>query len=134
MNIAEQVKDLNLPGGKYAVFGSGPLVVRGIRESSDIAIIVTTEFFKELGQDPAWTKDQIRDHHPVLRKENVEIFCTWAPGAWDVEELIKHAEMIGDIPYVRLDAVIEWKMLRNEFKDREDLALIEAYRKQHPGA
>lgn len=134
MNIVEEVQKLNLPAGKYAVFGSGPLVVRGIRDSRDIAIVVTGELFDELGKDPAWTKDQIRDHHPVLRKDNVEIFKTWAPDSWDVEGLIKGAELIDGIPFVKLDEVIDWKTLRNELKDKEDLVLIENYRKEHPGA
>ncbi|HUO50057.1 MAG TPA: hypothetical protein VMU25_00580 [Candidatus Paceibacterota bacterium] len=131
MSFVDDVKKLNLPAGAYAVFGSGPMVVRGIRESRDIDIVVTPQLFDELGKNPAWAKDQIRDHHPVLRKGNVEIFKTWAPDSWDIEGLIRDAEMFDGVPFVKLDAVIEWKTLRNEQKDKEDIALIESYRKAH---
>lgn len=127
----DHVRQLNLPAGQFAVFGSGPLVVRGMRDSDDIDLIVTEELFKQLAQDENWDKVELRDHHQSLRKGDLEIFHTWAPGAWDVADLIRNAEMIDGLPFVRLDAVVEWKQLRNEVKDREDLALIEEYRKTH---
>ena len=38
-----ELKKLNLPNDKYAVFGSGPLAIYGIRDSEDIDIIVKSE-------------------------------------------------------------------------------------------
>jgi len=37
--LFQKVNDLNLPGGEYALFGSTPLGVRGIRESRDAEVI-----------------------------------------------------------------------------------------------
>jgi hypothetical protein len=127
----EHVRQLNLPAGKFAVFGSGPLVARGIRGSEEADIIVTEDLFKQLAKDESWDKVELRDHHQSLRKGDLEIFYTWAPGAWDVAELIRTAEGIDGLPFVRLEAVIEWKQLRNEVKDQEDLKLIEEYRTAH---
>lgn len=129
MTIAEQVKTLGLPVGSFAVFGSGPMIVRGMRESGDIDIIVTEVLFKEIEKDPTWVAHEMRDHHPGLKRGMFEIFYTWAPGAWDVEQLIREAELFDGVPFVRLESVIEWKQLRDSDKDREDLGLIEAFKK-----
>ena len=43
-----ELKALNLPLGHYAIFGSGPLAVRGIREAADLDIIVSESLWKEL--------------------------------------------------------------------------------------
>lgn len=130
----DHVRQLNLPKGQFAVFGSGPLVVRGMRDSDDIDLIVTEDVFKQLLKDESWDKVELRDHHQSLRKGDLEIFYTWAPGAWDVAELIKTAETIDGLPFVRLESVVEWKQLRNDVKDQEDLKLIEHYRTAHPDA
>lgn len=129
--LFEQVQKLNLPAGQFAVFGSGPLMARNLRESNDVDLIVTEGLFKQLAKDESWHKVELRDHHQSLRKGALEIFYTWAPGAWDVAELIGNAEEIDGLPFVRLESVVEWKQLRNEVKDREDIALIEEYRKTH---
>lgn len=38
--LLAELKELNLPPDKYAIFGSGPLAVHNIKESEDIDIIV----------------------------------------------------------------------------------------------
>ena len=131
MTFVQQVQALGFPQGSYAVFGSGPLAVRGIRAAADIDIIVTEALFGELAKDLSWQKRQLRDHHPALQRESVEVFCTWAPGSWDIDDLIAHAESIGGVPFVQLAAVIEWKQLRDSDKDKEDLVLIAAYQTAH---
>ncbi len=39
--LFKKVKNLNLPIGDYALFGSAPMGIRGLRECHDIDIIVT---------------------------------------------------------------------------------------------
>jgi len=41
----EELKKLNIPADSYAVFGSGPLAIRGIREARDIELI--KEYFQK---------------------------------------------------------------------------------------
>lgn len=47
-NLFEKFKALNLPLGEYAIFGSGPMAIRELRESADIDLVVTEKFFEEL--------------------------------------------------------------------------------------
>jgi len=41
IQFLDELKQLNLPLDTYAIFGSGPLSVRGIRENHDLDILVT---------------------------------------------------------------------------------------------
>jgi hypothetical protein len=46
--LLEELKKLNFPKDKYAVFGSGPLAIRNIRETFDLDVIVKQDLFNEL--------------------------------------------------------------------------------------
>lgn len=131
MSLVERVRGLNLPAGTYAVFGSGPLDVRGIREAHDIDIIVTHDQFRKIAADMSWQTKELADHHSSLEKDGVSIYHTWAPGSWDLDELIKDADMIDGLPFVELRSILEWKRMRNSTKDQHDVLLIEDYLAKH---
>ena len=46
--LLKKVKELNLPQNQYAIFGSGPLAIRGIRDSNDIDLIVKKKLWNKL--------------------------------------------------------------------------------------
>ena len=131
MDVSSRVKELHLPVGSYAVFGSGPLAARGIRSTNDIDIIVTRKLFRELAADKSWESVELRDLHSSLKRAEYEIFHTWGPGAWDIDALIKDADIIDGVPYVELRSVLEWKRLRDSAKDRHDVMLIQKYLAEH---
>lgn len=129
MSVASRVKELNLPLGSYAVFGSGPLEAHGIREAHNIDILVTEELFRTLKKDEAtWKLCSLHDMHESLKKgEDVEVYYSWAPDSWDIPAMIKEADMIDGVPFVKLETVMEWKKIRNHPKDARDIALITEY-------
>lgn len=43
-----EFKKLNLPDGQYAVYGSGPMAVRGIKEAHDLDVVVARDLYKKL--------------------------------------------------------------------------------------
>ena len=59
-DLFQKVKKLQLPQGEYALFGSAPLGIRGLKECSDIDIIVTQKLWKEL-KNKSW-KIKIAPH------------------------------------------------------------------------
>jgi len=127
MDIPAAVKALNLPAGAFAVFGSGPMAVRGLRTIDEIHVIVPENLFKQLEKDPSWKQGVLADHHKSLQMGNVNIYESWAPGSWDMSELIRNADTINGVPYVQLESVREWKELRGLPKDEEDIKLIDRY-------
>lgn len=125
--ILEQVRGLHFPSGSYAVFGSGPLGVRGLREMNDADIIVTREVFETLRFSPDWTYERKANGSECSHRGDVEMFYSWAPGEWDVEKLITEAEVIEGLPFVKLEEVKRWKQMRNSEKDKMDLELLAIY-------
>jgi hypothetical protein len=125
----EELKKLNLPVGKYAIFGSGPVAIRNIRESNDLDIIVKKDL---------WTKllNRYKKYYNPARKRielnNIEIYLDWLNITTDLNEIIDSADIIDGFPYAQLKYVIEWKKSSQREKDIEDLKLIDKYLKSQP--
>lgn len=118
--LLEEVKTLNLDIKEYAVFGSGPLAVRGLRESNDIDIIVTEKLWENLEK-----QNDVQDDRIIIG--NVEIWHNWKPWIEDIEQLIKSAELIKETPHVQLKYIKEWKKKMGREKDLQDIRLIEKF-------
>ena len=127
--LFELLRSMAIPTGHYAVFGSGPLLVRGIIESvNDLDVIC---------RGPAWSR--ARELGPLvdLDYEFVRIVSahdgaitfgtTWGYGSFDLTDLIDTADIMLDLPFVRLEHVIEYKRVADRPKDRTHLDLIEQY-------
>lgn len=127
-NVFQNVKDLDLPFGQYALFGSAPMYVHGLRENiSDIDIIVTQELWNELSKSEQWQKSISSSGKECLVKDNFELWQNWQPGEWDINKLINEAEVIDGLPFVRLEDVLVWKKLYGREKDLKDVEVIEKF-------
>ncbi|MBU2037470.1 hypothetical protein KJ866_04730 [Patescibacteria group bacterium] len=122
MNL-ENLKKLNLPVEKFAIFGSGPLVIRKIRESDDIDIIVKPELWSELVNKYTSLKDNL------IKVGDVEIYKDWLPWIGDINQLIDNADIIEGFRFVKLEYVLEWKKAMWREKDIKDIELIKKYMK-----
>lgn len=129
MDYLQRLKDLDLPAGHYAVFGSGPLLVRGIiDDANDIDVIC---------RGAAWEKARALGRTEYLEKYDVTIvslddgrltFGTrWAIGDFDTDELIDSSEIINDLPFVRLEHVVAYKEIADRRKDRDHIAALRAH-------
>jgi len=128
--LLKRVKDLGIPLGEYAVFGSGPIGVRGLREMHDIDLIVSDNIFDEYLNKPGWRIKEIYGYRDWLKNDELEIEMgrDWHEG-WDVEKMIKEADMIDGLPFVQLDYLIKWKKFFGREKDLKDVELIENFLK-----
>ena len=128
--LFDELKNINMPADDYAVFGSGPLWVRGIRQGKDIDI---------LARGKAWQKAVEGGAHDFTKTTNklkcvfadgkIEVFDHWYPGEWNVNELIDTADIVGGVRFVKLEHVLEWKRRMAREKDLEDIKLTEEYLK-----
>lgn len=128
--LFDRLRRLDLPVGDYAVFGSGPLIVRGIIPASNDLDVVC--------RGSAW--EQVQESGPLvyLPEHDVEVvtiddgtltFGTrWAIGDVDVDLLIDTAEIIDGLPFARLEHVEAYKRIAARPKDLEHLALLASYR------
>ena len=124
------VREMNLPMGEYAIFGSGPLLIRGIiDDSNDLDIIC---------RGAAWDRVRKVGELRYLKQYDVTIATMadgritfgseWGIGNFDVNVLIDTAEEIQGLPFVRLEHVIEYKRIANRRKDIRHLDAIDKYR------
>lgn len=123
-----ELRALALPAGQYAVFGSGPMGVRGLRDIRDVDVIVGASLFAELSQ-----RYVAHEGSPGLKKiqiGNVELLDGWFPDVGPVQSLIDEAEWIEGLPFVKLTKVLEWKEKFGRSKDGPDIELIKAYLKE----
>ena len=124
MNFLEELQSLKLPSGKFAIFGSGPISVRGIRESDDLDIIVKKDLWDNLVRE---YPESLNENPTCLKIGNVEVYKDWVCLNTGVDEMIDTAETIANFPYVQLKYVIEWKTKFGREKDLKDLELIKKY-------
>lgn len=127
-NLFEEVKKINLPLGEFALFGSAPLGIRGLKECHDIDIIVTEDVYDFYKNKEKWAIKKMEDEDvEYLRRGNVELWSSWGPGDWNIKELIAEAEEIDGLPFVRIERVLEWKKINGREKDKEDIRRIERF-------
>jgi hypothetical protein len=123
--LFDRLRAMDLPPGSYAVFGSGPLAAHGlIDEVGDLDVIV---------RDSAWSRVKqlgtvvMHGDDPVVDLGNGLTFGrSWAYGNFDIEQLIEDAQMIDGLPFVRLEAVLEYKRIAGRPKDLRHIELMES--------
>jgi len=132
--LFDLLRAMTLPSGHYAVFGSGPLLAKGIIDAvNDLDVIC---------RGPAWERAcELGDLVPIggtdvmivsTHDGAITLGRTWAYGSFDLAELITTAEMIKGLPFVRMEHVIEYKTIAGRPKDLAHLALIEGHRAIRP--
>ena len=121
------VKELNLPLHDFAIFGSGPLIVRNIIPfANDLDIICRKKAWETVlatGQQrflPEYDTTIVS-----MENDAISFGTAWGIGQFDIDVLIDTAEIIGGLPFVQLEYMIEYKKIRGLPKD---LAHIEAAR------
>ncbi|MBA7632319.1 hypothetical protein ES703_39863 [subsurface metagenome] len=118
---SSKLKKLNLPVDEYAVFGSGPLAIHGIRNSEDIDIIVKTKLWDKL------VKKYPQENKKLIKIGNLEVYKNWRPWFNDINKLIDNADIFNGIRFVKLKYVLVWKKAYNREKDKKDVQLIEQH-------
>jgi len=125
--LIRRLAELALPPGDWALFGSGPLLLRGwIDDVGDLDIIC---------RGAAWERACEVGELGILQPDGVEIVnidggaitigTSWRYGDTPVGDLIDTAEEINGIPCVRLEHIVAYKLTADRPKDRAHLAIIE---------
>ncbi len=129
MDITQKVRSLHFPLGSYVVFGSGPLAVRGLRESEDIDILITADLYSQLKATGEWKEKVFDSGKPYLVKNEFEVMIEWVfPGYIpDTEKLIREADIFDGIPFAKLTEVRAWKQAFGREKDWVDIKLIDDF-------
>ena len=131
-NLFALLRSLELPMGDYAIFGSGPLIVRGIIEGTNDLDVIS--------RGRAWERAlsggelvSLPDGARIVSCFDgaVTIGMNWAYGDFDIKELIDTAEMIDSLPFVRLEHVVRYKEIAARPKDLTHLQLLAEHQRDH---
>ena len=128
IRLFDSLRSLSLPYGEYAVFGSGPLIVRGIIDASNDLDVVC--------RGAAWERACALGEMVTLVEHDVEVAsfldgaitvgASWVYGDVDIDELIDTADVIDGLPFARLEYVMRYKRIAGRPKDLEHLRLMDA--------
>lgn len=127
------LRDLALPVGDYAVFGSGPLIVRGIIEATnDLDVVCRGAAWERVNELGPLVYLPEHDVSVVTLRAGALTFGTrWAIGDFDVDDLIDTAETIDDLPFVRIEHVVAYKEIAGRAKDIEHLQLVSSWERRN---
>jgi hypothetical protein len=127
--LFSKVKALSLSSGKYVLFGSAPMGVRGLKDCHDADILITEDEWNKYRDKPEWIPKVGLCGDDYFENGEIGLWKNLSPGKWDVQKLIDDAEIIDGLPFVRLKNVIEWKKLYAREKDLKDIEIIENFLK-----
>jgi hypothetical protein len=122
----EAVRALKLPRGDFAVFGSGPLIVRGLIEgSNDLDVLCRGDAWQMVQKIGNVTYlEEYEVTVASICNERVTFGTEWGIGNPDVNALIDEAEIIEGLPFVRLSHVIRYKLERASAKDMQHIEIL----------
>jgi len=108
------------------------MVIRNIKKSEDIDIVVSRELFEKCKQE-GWT--QVDRTYPdkigniYLRRDCIELYLDVNCGNFNptLEELCQRADIVEGIAFASLEDVIKFKQSYNKPKHKEDVQKIKDY-------
>lgn len=122
----EELKALNFPLGEYVIVSSGSMAIRGIRECSDLDLLVSDSLFESLSKKypvisgPIFSKIAIGNIECLNVKRNpADLYPT--------ERQIREADLIEGFPFQNLETCIYFKEKMGREKDVRDVSLIKKF-------
>ncbi len=127
-DIISKVNYANFPEGAYVVFGSCPMALAGIRESSDIDMLVSAELFEKL-EKSGWSELVKGPDDKPLVFQDFEAHSSWNFSSYrpTLEQLLSTATVVDGVPFASLQEVRKWKAASARPKDLVDIKLIDEY-------
>ena len=126
-DLFDLVRSLGLPEGDYAIFGSGPLIIRGIVEATnDLDIICRGAAWETVRTIGTLSRFDDGNQCVNLLDGLLTFGTTWKYGTFDLDELIDTAEVIDGLPFVQLEHVVTYKRAAGRPKDLDHLESMAA--------
>lgn len=119
--LFDQIRKINLPLGEYVLAGSAPLGIRNLKKCKDLDVLVSEKLWNILKKDFKFGK--FPSGEIALVKDNIEFSKKWF--SEDANSLIKGAEIIDDLPFIKLEEVLKYKLILNREKDVVDIKILE---------
>ncbi len=125
----EELEKLDLPREDFAISGSCPLVIRGLKQkNSDIDIVVKKKLWDKLSKIyPVTVKNIGNRKREFILIGHIDLAYSMVAFFDDCEKVIDRADLVEGYRFVNLDDTKYWKSYLNRDKDVKDLEKIEEY-------
>ena len=127
----EMVHQLALKRGSYVVIGGAVLEALGLRETSDVDIVVSDEVYTYYRDEKKWEEYGQDNGKKVLSHDGYNLMHTWMGNS--LKHLSHHAFDRNKVTFMNVDELIEAKRHLGRKKDLEDIMLLEDYKDTHSG-
>ncbi|WP_053649827.1 hypothetical protein [Streptomyces sp. XY431] len=124
--LVRELLTLRLPPDDFVIFGSGPLLAHGLRTNlGDLDLVARGAAWGAVSRlgvrgSGGFTGDE------VFRccDGRINVFRRWISPAWDPDDLIDNAEVIGGLRFAPLTEVLAYKLILRRPKDLPDIRAI----------
>ena len=124
--LVKLVTDLDLDRSDFVIFGSGPLLAHGLRQSiRDLDIVARGTAWDCVSQHGSPARGSINGAPmAVFRGGLIQFSQGWVSDDWDADDLIDRAEIIQELPFAQLTDVLAYKQMLLRPKDLPDIAAL----------
>jgi hypothetical protein len=124
--LIKVITDLELDPGDFVIFGSGPLLVHGLRRSvRDLDVVTRGATWRRVSQRGFPATGAISGTPMALFWGGLIQFSPeWISKEFDTDDLIDRAENIQGLPFAQLTDVLKYKQKLNRPKDRLDIEAL----------
>ncbi len=118
--------ELGLDRREFVIFGSGPLLAHGLRQSiRDLDIVARGETWHRVSRHGFPATGPISGAPMALFWGHLIQFSPqWISPDWDTDHLIGQAEIIQGLPFAQLTDVLAYKQILDRPKDRPDIEAL----------
>ncbi len=127
--LIKQLKKFNLPKGRFLIYGSGVLGIRGLREMNDLDVIVEASFYKKLLKK---YREYLKENPKALANNGRTIKIGRfelgvSPPYLNFKKAKKEADVFFGIKFVSLRDLIFCKKKMKRKKDLRDIQIIKKF-------
>lgn len=117
------VDELDFDKKQYCIIASDVMLMYGLRdEVNDVDLRVTPELFQQLLEKYQMKQSSRLDYVYELSNK-VDVNCK----GFNYNDIV----IINGYPVEKLEKQLEWKLVNNRAKDKEDIQRIQDYLKEH---
>lgn len=121
------VDEYGLDLSDVVIFGSGPLLAKGLRSNiQDLDIVARGKTWRRVKRHGVRSIGQA-NHARIAQFCNgrIQFSAGWVSDDWNAAELIDRAEIIRGLPFAPVEDVLAYKQLLNRPKDQKDIERLQ---------
>jgi hypothetical protein len=133
--LVKIVTELDLDHRDFVIFGSGPLLARGLRRRiGDLDVVARGQAWQRVSEYGCPGIGSLNGAPMALFWDGrIQFSRGWISDDWDADDLIDRAEVIHGLPFAQLSDILAYKQVLLRPKDLPDIAAVRNWEKFRAG-